>query len=250
MHFKIHVPEIIKHEIHTKTVFVHVHKPGSSIPKKAKHKEEAPKKTYHKETHQKDWSSWSNYGYHSDYDDKSGNNLPKDHEGIHKEEVHKQKESPLPEYPKDSYMPMSHHNINPNHLMGKHGDMVGYSYPPQYAVHENVKETDHNDIEPYQHTYEEGYHKGGESAQGHVYMGDVTKFYEGKHEEGDHSIEEEAKNESMEKTHSGRYFIDDNEYQRDSDKYKPEKRASFGMFVLSWSEKNYREIEDRANDKY
>lgn len=233
MHFKIHVPEIIKHEIHTKTVFVHVYKPGSSIPKKTKHKEEVPKKTYHKEMHQENWSSWSNYGYHNDYDDKSGNNPSKDHESIHKEEAHKQKENPFPEYPKDSYMPVSHDDNKPNHLMGKHGDMIGYSYPPQYAVHENIKETDHNDIEPHQHTYEEGYHKGGESEQGHVYTGDVTKFYEGKYEEGDHSIEEEAKNELTEKTHAGRYFIDDNDYQHDNDKYKPEKRASFGMFVLS-----------------
>ncbi|XP_029679391.1 uncharacterized protein LOC115245284 [Formica exsecta] len=234
VHFKIHVPEIIKHQIHTKTVFIHIHKPGSSIPKKSKFKEEAPKKTYHKETHQEDWSSWSTYDYHNDHDNKSGNNLPKDHDGIHKEEAHKQKEDPiLHQYPKDSYMPASQHNNKPDHLKGKHGDMIGYSYPPQYAVHEDVKETDHNDIEPYMHTYEEGYHKSGESARGHIYTGDVTKFYDGKHEEGDHSIEEEYKNESTEKTHAGRYFIDDNEYQRDSDKHKPEKRASFGMFALS-----------------
>ncbi|XP_070151968.1 uncharacterized protein [Polyergus mexicanus] len=233
VHFKIHVPEIIKHQIHTKTVFIHVHKPGSSIPKKSMSKEEAPKKTYHKETHKEDWSSWSTYGYHKDHDNKSGNNVPKDHDGIHKEEAHKQKEDPiLHQYPKDSYMP-SQHNNKPDHLKGKHGDMIGYSYPPQYAVHENVKETDNNDIEPYMHTYEEGYHKSGESARGHIYTGDVTKFYDGKHEEGDHSIEEEYKNESTEKTIAGRYFIDDNEYQSDSDKHKPEKRASFGMFALS-----------------
>lgn len=215
VHLKIHVPEILKHQIHTKTVFIHhIYKP-----KKSKLKEEAPKKTYHKETHHEDWSSWNSYGYHNDH--KSN-----DHD-IHKEAAHKLKENPFLRH-KDSYMPVSQNTEKPDNPKGKHGDMIGYSYPPQYEVHENVKETDHNNIEPYVQSYEEGFHKGGESAQGHIYTGDVTKFYDGKNEEGDHSVEEEYKNESTEKSHAGRYFIDDNEYQHESD--KPEKRASFGTF--------------------
>ncbi|XP_072754272.1 uncharacterized protein [Anoplolepis gracilipes] len=222
VHFKIHVPQIIKHHIHTKTVFVHIHKP-----KKSKIKEEVPTKTYHKETHQ-DWSSWNAYDYHD-----NDNNLSKDHNGIHKEEPQKQKENPFFQDPKDSYMPMSQHHNKPDHLKGKYGDMIGYSYPPQYAVHENVKETDDNNIDmPYMHTYEEGYRKGGESARGHIYTGDVTKFYDGKHEEGDHSIDEEYKNESTEKTHAGRYFIDDNEYHHDNDKYKNNTKITQEITIL------------------
>ncbi|KAL6264284.1 hypothetical protein P5V15_004377 [Pogonomyrmex californicus] len=51
-------------------------------------------------------------------------------------------------------------------------DVMGYSYPPQYAVKEDVKENinedDINDIEPYVHTYEEDYSKSGESASGYI----------------------------------------------------------------------------------
>lgn len=215
MHFKIHVPEIIKHEIHTKTVFIHIHKPHiSTAPKKSKPKDEKKKKTYHKETHHEDWSSWSNYGYQNDHDDQSDNGLlknQKDHkdDDVHKEVAHKN--NPYGQYHRDSYMPMLQHD-----------DMMGYSYPPQYAVTEDVKEIDNNDIKPYVHTYEEGYQKGGESVSGHTYSGDVTKFYDNKHEEGGHSAED-YKNESREKTHAGRYFVDDSEYQHSK---KAQKRLS------------------------
>jgi len=227
------VPEIIKHQIHTKTVFIHIHKPDISTPKKSKPKEEAPKKkkTYHKETHHEDWSSWSNYGYHSDHDDQSDNDLKnqKDHKDndVNKEVAHKNN----PFAHRDSYMPMLQHDDKPDYLKGQHGDMMGYSYPPQYAVKEDVKEIDNNDIEPYIHTYEEGYHKGGESASGHTYSGDVTKFYDDKHEEGEHSAEE-YKNESREKTHAGRYFVDDSEYQHNN---KVQKRVSPRIFARSRS---------------
>lgn len=233
VHFKIHVPEIIKHQIHTKTVFIHIHKPD--IPKKSKPKEEAPKKkkTYHKETHHEDWSSWSNYGYHSDHDDKSNNALlknQKDHkdDDIYKEVDHRNNNSFLHQYHRDSYMPIKH-NDKPDYLKSQHGDVMGYSHPPQYAVTEDVKEIDNNDIEPYMHMYEEGYHKGGESVSGLTYASDVTKFYDDKHEEGDHSAEE-YKNESKEKTHAGRYFVDDSEYQHNN---KAEKRVSPRIFARS-----------------
>ncbi|XP_011861039.1 PREDICTED: uncharacterized protein LOC105558124 [Vollenhovia emeryi] len=224
VHFKIHVPEIIKHQIHTKTVFIHIHKPDiSTAPKKSKPKEEAPKKkkTYHKESHHENWSSWSNYGYH---DDKSDNDVPKNQKDHKDDDVHKEmahKDNPFAQYHRDSYMPVLQHDDKSDHSKGRHGDTMGYSYPPQYAVTEDVKEIDNNDIGPYMHTYEEGYHKGGESANGHIYSGDVTKFYDDKHEEGDHSVEE-YKNESKEKTHAGRYFVDDSEFQHNN---KAEKRV-------------------------
>ncbi|XP_011685777.1 PREDICTED: uncharacterized protein LOC105448733 [Wasmannia auropunctata] len=215
VHFKIHVPEIIKHHIHTTTVFIHIHKPDIS-PKKSKPKEEAPKKkkTYHKEAHHEDWSSWSNYGYHSDHDDQSGNlKNQKDHKD---DDVHKE---------------------------GQHGDMMGY-HPPQYEVKEDVKEIDNNDIEPYIHTYEEGYRKGGESALGHTYSGDVTKFYDDKHEQGGHSVED-YKNESREKTHAGRYFVDDSEYQHNN---KAENRLSPRIVARSRGNGRARIKIDRANN--
>ncbi|KAL0111670.1 hypothetical protein PUN28_013099 [Cardiocondyla obscurior] len=228
VHFKIHVPEIIKHQIHTKTVYIHIHKPDiSTPPKKSKPKEEAPKKkkTY-KKTHHEDWSSWSNYGYQSDHDDKWGEN-EKDHvnDDVHKDIAHGNK--PYAQPHRDSYMPMQHDN-KPDHLKSQHGDVMGYSYPPQYEVTEDVKEIENNDLDPYVHTFEEGYRKGGESASGHIYSGDVMKYYEDKHEEGSHSVED-YKNESKEKTHAGRYFVDDSEYHQNN---KVEKRMSPRIFVL------------------
>jgi len=230
IHFKIHVPEIINHEIHTKTVFIHLHKPDISVVKKPKPKpkpKEEVTKTYHKEAHHENWSSWDTYGY-NDYDEKSGNALPKDHKDRGKNDgkkVTQGKKKPF--VSRDSYSPGSYHDDKSNYLMGRHGDkMMGYSYPPQYAVQENIRETDHNSIEPYIHMYEEGYQKGGESASGHVYSGDLTKFYDEKHEEGDHSVEEYG-NESKEKTHAGRYFVDDAEYRRENErKFQAKKRAS------------------------
>ncbi|KYM79461.1 hypothetical protein ALC53_10079 [Atta colombica] len=230
VHFKIHVPEIINHQIHTKTVFIHIHKPDISIaPKKPKEEEpkKKKKKTYHKESHHEDWSSWNNYNYQSDQDDQSDNDLFKNQKDHKDDDIHKEVapfKNPYAQYHKDSNTPTSQNNEKPNFLQGQHGqqDMIGYSYPPQYEVKEDIKEIDNNDIEPYIHTYEESYHKGGESASGHTYSGDVTKFYDDKHEEGEHSADE-YKNESKEKTHAGRYFIDDSEHQHSN---KAEKRVS------------------------
>lgn len=242
VHFKIYVPEIIKHQIHTKTVFIHIHKPDISKPKKSKPKAEAPKKNYHTETHHEDWSSWSSYGYHNNHDDMSGNDLSiknqKDHknDGVHKEMAHKNND-PFRPYYRDSYMPVSQYNDEPDYLKEQHGDIMGYSRPPQYAVQEDVKEIDHNDIEPHVHTYEEGYSKGGESVSGHVYSGDTIKFYEDKHEKGEHSAEEyennEHEREARKKTHAGRYFVDDSDYQHEDNKYKANKRVSPRIFVKS-----------------
>lgn len=226
MHFKIHVPEIINHKIHTKTVFIHVHKPDISVPKKKKpkHKEDAPKKTYHKESHH-DWSSWSAYDYNNNHEE--GNDLSEGYrndDAANKEMAHKNNNPPILPFYRDSYMP--HHDDEPDYLKGKQGDTIGYSYPPQYSVRENVKETNENDVEPYVHMYEEGYHKGGESAIGHTFSNDVTKFYDNKHEEGGHSVEDykNEKNESKEKTDAGRYFVDDSDYQHKNNKYEAKKR--------------------------
>ncbi|KYN15010.1 hypothetical protein ALC57_12805, partial [Trachymyrmex cornetzi] len=238
VHFKIHVPEIIKHQIHTKTVFIHIHKPDISTASK-KPKEEEPKKkkkkTYHKESHHEDWSSWSNYGYQSDHDDQSDNDLLKNQKDHKDDNVHKEEapfKSPYAQYHKDSNIPMLQDNEKPNFPQEQHGDMIGYSYPPQYEVKEDVKEIDNNDIEPYIHKYEENYHKGGESVSGHTYSGDVTKFYDDKHEEGEHSADE-YKNESKDKTHAGRYFVDDSEHQHSN---KAVKRVS--PRILTRSRKN------------
>lgn len=233
VHFKVYVPEIINHQIHTKTVFIHVHK--LTHPKKTKHKTEVPK-TYHKESHHEDWSSWNTYDYHSDHDDQPDDNHImsenlKDHMSneIHNEKNREKTKPSLHQY-RDSYLPALQNDNKPNYLKSLHGDMMGYSYPPQYEVQEDIKEIDHNNVRPYMHMYEEGYHRAGESANRHIYSNDSTKFYDDKHEKGDHSTEEYEK-ESKEETHAGRYFVDDSEYLHNGDKYEAEKRMSPKMFV-------------------
>jgi hypothetical protein len=198
---------------------------------------EAPKKNYHKETHHEDWSSWKSYGFHNDHYDDNDLSIKnqKDHkdDGIHKEMAHKNNNPFLP-YHRDSYIPMSQYDDKPDYPKEQHDDK-GY-FPPQYAVQEDIKETDHNGIEPYVHMYEEGYSKGGESVSGHIQSGDVTKFYEDKHEKGGHSAEEyedeSHERETKKKTHAGRYFVDDSDYHHDNNKYKANKRVSHKMFVL------------------
>ncbi|XP_014470131.1 PREDICTED: uncharacterized protein LOC106742055 [Dinoponera quadriceps] len=205
VHFKIHVPEIFKHQIHTKTVFIHVHKP--TVAKKTKPKTEAAK-TY-KESHHEDWSSWNTYDYHNDHDDQTDDHrvMPENPKDLANNEIHNDKHHKKTNlhHHRHSYLPAMQHEDKPNYLKTQHGDMMNYSYP-QYAVKEDVKEMDRNKIGPYMHMYKEGYHRGSESADGRIYSNDLTKFYENKHEEGDHSAEEY---ESREKTHTGRYFVDD-----------------------------------------
>lgn len=210
-----------------------MHKPE---PKKPKAKEE-PSKNYHKEKHHEDWSSWSTYGYHNDYQNKPSNrDQSKNQENQKDRKVHEnvfiENANPFLKYHRDSYMPVSQHNDKVNDTEAKHRDMMRHSYPAQYAVHEDVKENDENNIEPYMHAYEEGYRRGAESETGHLYTDDLIKQYEDKYEEADQSIEK-YKNHSKEKTHAGRYFVDDDEYQRNADKYEAEKRISSKMSVMS-----------------
>lgn len=238
MHFKIHVPEIINHQVHTKTVFIHIHKLADpAVPKKPKPKEEAPK-TYHKEAHHEEWSSWKTHDYHSDHNDKAAveHNFSKNSNNHVDGEVHQEggqeKTNPMYQYHRDSYLPVLQQNDKPvsNYLKQQPGDMVGYSYPPQYAVQEDVNEIDHNVVEPYVHTYEEGYQRGGEAANGHTYSSDQTKFYDDKYDEGDQSVEE-YKKDSKEKTNAGRYFADDDSEYQHSNRYQTEKRVSPRIFV-------------------
>lgn len=190
-------------------------------------------KTYHKELHHEDWSSWSTYDYHSDHDDQINDNriVPEKSKDYTNNEIrnekNRKKTNPYLYYHRNSYLPTMQHDDKSKYLNIQH-DMMGYSYLPQYAVHENVKEMDHN-IVPYMHMYKESYHKDGESTMGHIYSNDLTKFYEDKHEDGDYSTEE-YENE-LKETHSGRYFVDDSEYLQNDDKYVMKKLASPKMSV-------------------
>ncbi|KAG7202317.1 hypothetical protein KM043_018649 [Ampulex compressa] len=270
VHFKVHVPEIIKHHIHTKTVFVHVHK---TVPKKKPKKKEGSK-SYHQEEHH-DWGSWNSYEHHDDkhddehhskehkdegkdygykhhkeYDDKhkdhkyqDGNGDKekkeyKDHGYPKKHEDHGYKNIytyyPLYEHQKDSYMPQAEYSKEkyeeyPKQEVYSNG-MIGYSYPPQYAVHEKVKEMYNNAIEPYAYSYEKGYKKGSHAETEQVYSNELSKFHDNNHEESGES-EEKYQEESEEKTNSGRYLVDDTEYENNSNKYEDSEESSRRSFI-------------------
>lgn len=218
VHLKIHVPDIIKHHIHTKTIFVHHHHGGGkkTVPKK-KH---VPKKeTHHEEGHHEDWSSWSSYDFHNGHGDEhhgakgmkpSGKGhmhgkmpTPHGHSGHYEDYGHGYDPRARPygdvqsghnsQYNQgfDHPVPPQQDPSAPSGYGGSGpGGSVGYSYPPQYGVHEDVEEIKHvkempNEIyEPYKEVFEEGYRKGLHSQTAHVLTQDLKNFYDNKFEEG------------------------------------------------------------------
>ncbi|XP_015586113.1 uncharacterized protein LOC107263432 [Cephus cinctus] len=249
VHLKIHVPEIIKHHIHTKTVFIHVHTGGGGK------KKEAPKKkeNHLEESHHEDYSSWSSsYDHHGGHEEKHGG-------GDHKNQVeiigmghlgglggHKNSHQSITDTysppatmsmeeihahffgkPAEQIMahPQSFGTLHDTHqgliqgAIGNHG-VVGYSHPPQYAVHETVNELPHNNLQHYQDSHEEGYRKGLHSETGHVYSDELKKFYDDKHDEADMSLNN-YQDELYDKSHAQYYANDNNHFGMDDhDSYK------------------------------
>ena len=193
MHFKIHVPEIIKHHIHTKTVFIHIHPPPKDPPKK-----EPPKKklNHYEESNLEDWSSYNsydNYGNHEEYG-VNGNVHKKGYEkeyGMRGNNLHKDNYNSYlptsygatgPANYNDPVQPNYNANYNPNYNQYDSGQgMVGYMNPPQYAIHEEVNDIPNNNIE--YDVYEDGYRRGLETETGHLITKNLKDFYDDKLDE-------------------------------------------------------------------
>ncbi|XP_076286483.1 uncharacterized protein LOC143212057 [Lasioglossum baleicum] len=212
VHLRIHVPDIIKHHIHTKVVFLHVHKPAPKKPK-----------THHKEYHHENWSSWS-YGNHHDHDhthDDEENNAKHFHD--HEDQSERERLAMLepqsdhkiygPRYNQhgDSYFPQSY--VDDNHL---HQNQKNREHG-QYEVREEVNDTPQNE-ETLVYNYEEGYRKGLQSESGHIRTGQSSKFHDDQHEENDDNDNDGFKEESEGRTDAGRYIVDDVEYENTRDK--------------------------------
>ncbi|KZC04923.1 hypothetical protein WN55_09722 [Dufourea novaeangliae] len=205
VHLKILVPDIIKHHIHTKVVFLHVHKPKKP-------------KTHHKEYHHENWSSWSSYGHHHDHKDEEGEQFDdhedqSDRERLEMEDPQNlqgpKKHVPMYGYHRDNYPPKLYLDVNNLDTKNRgHG---------QYAVHEDV-----NDIPPNKevisYNYEEGYSKGLQSESGHIRSGQSNKFHDDHHEEQEDNDNDGFKENSDGKTDAGRYLVDDVDYQNTRDK--------------------------------
>ncbi|XP_076248650.1 uncharacterized protein LOC143188328 [Calliopsis andreniformis] len=223
MHIRIYVPDIVDHHVHTKTVYLHLHKPP----------QKKPKKTHHKQYHQANWSSWSSYGHHHGYKDEHnkyehsdgegdhGNreNLDLKHLGEQKIPENSQKYFPLQDYHKDSYFPQQYED---NNLEQDPEDREG-GKNRYYAVHEDVKDIPPN-AEAFSYKYEEGYRKGLHSESGHVHADQSSKFHEDQHEEQDDMENDGLKDNFDGKTDAGRYLVDDVEYENTRDKREGRRR--------------------------
>ncbi|XP_066582007.1 sex-determining region Y protein-like [Prorops nasuta] len=199
VHFKIHVPEIIKHHIHTKTVYIHVHEP----------KKEEPHEEHH---HEEDWSSWK-YNHYETTDDHQD-----DHNDHHDQQNYHHQPDPLPGY----------HNHQHRHFPVVQSHQSDHlDEKPVEESHYPHKELSHNDLEdpeglnePNVKAYEEGYSRGGESETGHKFTHKLTKFHGSNREEGDHDYGD-FENKGYLKTNTGRYLINEDPY------YPKERRRKF-----------------------
>ncbi|XP_054012820.1 uncharacterized histidine-rich protein DDB_G0274557 [Hylaeus anthracinus] len=205
LHLRIYVPDIVNHHVHTKTIYIRLQKPKKKP------------KTHHKEHHHENWSSWS-YGHHHDYNDEHDH---EDHEDLSDREpleMEEPRDHPKQHvHPDDSYFPQSYvddNNLEVNPRGRDHN---------QYAVHENVKDIPPNS-ESLLYNYEEGYRKGLETESGHIRTGQTSKFHTDQHEEQNDDEAEGSKEDFTGKTHSGRYLVDDVEYENTRDKRQGRRR--------------------------
>ncbi|CAD1477156.1 unnamed protein product, partial [Heterotrigona itama] len=216
VHLKIFVPDVTNHHVHTRTVLLHLRVPAPKKPKVYK--------TH--DYHHANWSSWK-YGRHRDYEHEHENEDPdldqENHHEDHEQKLrknrpanHKQKYFPVYDYYKDSRRPPSYIDDNDLELKDRDKDT--------YAVHEDV-----NDILPNTETvaydYEEGYRKGLETETGHVRSDRMHKFHEDQEEEQGDAENEGFKEELGMKTDSGRYLVDDVEYENTRDKRDHRRRS-------------------------
>lgn len=186
VHFKIHVPEIIKHHIHTKTVFIHVYEI----------KPDEHEKGHDEEGHYEDYTSFNTYNYQNSVEENGSKYRQHSGYGL---------------APPNDYMPLSQGDYQPGYgslindhydnqlgVFGSHADLEGldprikaYQPPPppppppdHYETHENVEEEPRgNDID---YVHKEGYRRGGHTESGRVLHKDLDNFYDRAKEEEDY----------------------------------------------------------------
>lgn len=194
VHLKIHVPQIIKDHIHTKTVYV------NSKPKK--NKKNIPKKTVHLENHHEDESTWNSYHRHHGKDDEKlqkNNIIPQLPILINKFNFQNQAEPPIPFY--DDYKDNSasiedfHDDNLPAKLFFNDG-IMGYAYPPQYDQYENINNDDYNYEK---NLHNEKYKRGQQIQNGHIFKHSMKNFY-------DNNINENSASSDSEENYGYNYF--------------------------------------------
>ncbi|KAK0097431.1 hypothetical protein PV326_001838 [Microctonus aethiopoides] len=188
--------KLIKHHVHTRTVYIHVHHP----PKKKKEPKNIRLNNFHEH-----WSNYKTYKNHNENEiEHSG---PVSYPGLltnnylHDDELFNHPVPPIPFY--DDYRGSDESGEDtpdptaPSKTNFGYG-ITGYSYPPQYETHENVDDIPpNNDISSYEQVeYEEGHKAGHEVNTGHLYTDQKNKFYGNEHEESSERYLDESNEEN------------------------------------------------------
>ncbi|XP_063986888.1 uncharacterized protein LOC135167533 [Diachasmimorpha longicaudata] len=177
VHFKIHVPEIIKHHMHTHTIFIHVHHPSKK--KKPSHHEHEDFNVY---------NTYSQHtGYGGVYEAGVDNYAHKDLQQTHYPSLTTYRghpETTIPYY--DDYTSDPGYARNPDAPESDYEDGINaYGYPPLYTTsHYQVNEAVDENPESYERTsYEKSRKSGGEVTQGHLHEKKSQSFYKNNIEE-------------------------------------------------------------------
>lgn len=205
--------------MHTRTIFIHVHEPAKKPPPKKKDYVES----HHDDWSMwSSYSNYDNHGnrhesggptvgsYRDNQEGRYANQV-EDHGYVTPYEGLVTSSGPQSSPPTDSVYP-SYYRENPNQMKLQYdgyrsnsyrnaddhrpgsppvpsksvfvNGVRGYSYPPQYEIHENVVE---DGPEAYKSSHEEGHSNRHHSETGHLYTNELKKFYDEKLEESDES---------------------------------------------------------------
>lgn len=192
---KIHVPQLIRHHVHTKTIYIH-------SPRPKKNKKEHPKRHVYPKTHEKDEITWNSYNHHhlhqhGGYDVtedeakfQKNHLIPQLPILINKFNIQNQGEPPIIPFYDDYKENLSSGSIEdfpddipPSKLDG----VTGYAYPPQYEnqqdnSYENNKDKKNKNIpidDNFKNNFQEENYKNGQIIQsGHVYKNQMKNFYD------------------------------------------------------------------------
>lgn len=225
IHFKIHVPNVINHHTHTKTIFIHKLVPRKKyVPKK----KEVPNKrrpSFHDEEDHKDvhheWKYWTSHSHYEDH----GHNHRDVSNDVKKDEIFNEGHQDQMDFQKnpiqtDSYFPKRESDDESISTRDMTNGLIGYSYPPQYLPENSlVREIPDKHEEKRTHSYEKGYQKGLQTESGAIYTDESNKFHFGteleEEDEREKSMVDDVEDdEEVVKTNAGRYFVTEENVER------------------------------------
>ncbi|XP_011300154.1 uncharacterized protein [Fopius arisanus] len=191
VHFKIHVPEIIKHHEHTHTIVIHVHHQSKK------------KKPSHFHNQHDGWYTYSQHtGHHGEY---GGGKNYDDHNRVPTPvypalvtyRAH-QSDTTVPYY--DDFTGDAQYAHNPDSFKNDYEEGVpGYAHPLRYTTgHYEVTESPEEAPASYERTtYDQSHKSGGEIIHGHVHENKSNSFYRNKIEESSEKTKKQSSEENF-----------------------------------------------------